>query len=300
MLKLKKFALIGLALAVVGAMLPGCTEADDPEPETYTLTLGSGVTATFEGTPYTGSVPFLYKGDVVDISASSTDGKAFAVWSATPNASGSFGSSSNKNTTFKMPGFNVKIDARFDGTANIRFTWSQSRNSMLEYVEASTEMIQWWITNVWPDPDLDPEDFSMPNLPRATGNPSITGSIFKKGGTTNNYDVWYKSNPGTYLAVMSINDAALDNIWEVMAVYDIEIEEGDVAGDGRDAYFDLGFDIDGWLDAETDEGYLYTVGYDQSGKNRRTLFKARTLQKKQVRAGGTMTVTYYAFPRART
>jgi hypothetical protein len=303
MLKLKKIALVGATLAVAAMMLPGCTiNVDSDEEEAYVLTLGSNVTARFEGTDYTSnSRPLmLYKGDVVNISASVASGRRFLGWTATPASSGAFGSVSNPNTTFKMPGFDVTIGAQseaiLDGIAEVRFTWSQSRNDIVEYVEASTDGIKWWVNDVWYDPTIDKDDFSMTDLPRATGNPGVTESIFKKGGSVNNYKKYYPSNPGTYLAVISVDDAKYGVIWEIMAVYDIEIEEGTAAADGEDLYFELGFDIDKWLDGETDTGYKYTDDYD---KDRRTLFKAKALNKKQVRKGGSMDVTYYIFPRAR-
>jgi hypothetical protein len=299
MLKLKKYLFMGLLMAAVAMLVPSCTVEDD-DPIDYNISIVGG-TLTFGGTTYTASQTIiLYVGDQANISAGTAPaGKAFDNWTVLPAGAVRFANANNSNTAITVNdgwgiGTKVTITANFatsDVDVMIRYTWPQSENSLIEYVEAGESMINWWYENIWGDSDIDIEDFS--DEPRNDGNPYINGSIFKKGGTPNNYGNYYYIDAGSYTAVCSVSDPnpALDVIWEIVANYKINYSTSPAS----DAFFDLGFDVIEYLDGNTDTGFKFTYG----AENRNKLFKAKTLKKKLESNGVTMDVTYYVFARAR-
>jgi hypothetical protein len=266
-----------------------------------------------------GGTGLFFENDVVvTIAALPEPGEVFVRWEVVPASFNSrFDDRFSEETTFRMPARDVVITAVFeeatvDGFAYVRFAWESSWNDAIWYIFASEDDIEGWYDEIWNDPEIVTDDFVF----RPTFDPNtqtgIAGlpTIFAKGPTASHNGVEFEVPAGNYIAVASVEDPDHGNIWEIIADYTIEINH---AVDPEDTFFELGFWFTNFfsddpvsIDPETGLGWgWYGDEYEDgdaprlSKATRMAANRIMTASKKIEKPGATMSVTFYAIPRAR-
>ena len=319
-MKFKKYFGLGLLTVALSLFVMSCAEDDDEKESTFKVTLTNSY---FDEYPNVSSA-FFDAGERVGIT-SDCGPDEFLRWESTP---ANIVSPDDAWTTwFVMPGRDATIRSvcggatYYDGDAYVRFAWETSWQPLVQYIYASAQDIQYWYDNIFDDLDIGDDDFvARPSF--TIGTPGLAGlpadarpllGLMQPATKNPNNGKEFKVADGNYIAVCSVEDADFpDVIWEIIADYSIIVNKATGSRDGEDSFFELGFWMTDFfsddpqnVDPQTGLSWgWYGLNYEDGdaprlSKSRREARRAMVATKKVEKAGATMDVTYYAFPRAK-
>jgi hypothetical protein len=215
----------------------------------------------------------------------------------------------------------VEEDEKFHGDTYIRFAWEKEWQPNISYIFASEQDIRWWYDEIYSDLDIGDDDFvarpsfkpGTPGLPGLPQNARPLLGLWEAATfvSPNNGREFKIDEDGTFIAVCSVDDPEhtypgtdVPVIWEIVVDYAIK---ADYAVNPEDIFFELGFwltdffeDADnwGWYGWEYEDGESPRLS-KRGGKGRGRRDIGITAPETIELPGSKVTVTYYAFPRAR-
>lgn len=356
MSKFQKLFGLSLLMFAVSFFMVACEDSEkDPDPESEDQTLYNvkinGGSIYFEDengdeiVVLDGDNGDFYANDtltVLALSANEIPGQEFVRWTVTPSTYNSYflrysdggNDRDSAYAYFRMPAANITITAEYrniyipeDGVAYVRFVWERDWQPEIDYIYAGAVGIQWWKEEIFADTTLDSDYFDfrsswsealggIPGIPTIFEFPDEDDDGDLLPFDDSNHGVEFEVPAGTYMAVCAVYDTTLEVTWDIIANYNITINEATATRDGDDTFFELGFWLSNFFASPSDVGFVenpekpgygtgwYALEYDGVAdprlEKRRKATAKKTATQTIVKAGATMEVTYYAFPRAKS
>jgi len=319
MLKLKKIFSLGVMFAAVAAMVFSCAE-DTPDDEgtstdttvtsKYTVSVANGGEYAFviNYNEYDENDPFdnistrgeFFAGDTVAVFSGFKDGFIFDGWSIQSTGSVTFWGQGLELDVFVMPNKNVTLTAGWAEVPvagpSVRFSWEGKFNGPdgsdgvhIAYIWASENDVAVWEDEVYSAYN-NTDGYEATDIPLYDGAPGVPNALFSMDEPSTQYkSVYFATQENTYTAVCTVEDSD-GAISDIVANYATEI------GDDGYAFFEINFDVAGFLDGTRENGWVddsFDTGDTDPG-----LVKAKAkggkILKKVLKKGN---VTYYVLRR---